>query len=250
MATSFRPTSSRASSNESPPASPRLTALMGLLTKMYTGCAPSQLPDDDGLMFMAAVWDEQLDTIPTDWLDRVFKAALAVHRTSFALTTGDILTAWDGLLNERMRAAHPDPTRALPAAASVPCPRCHGAGWLIDRQSGKAGQRAAVRCNACQGSGQDAAPHARPTFVVNALLPILRAFTEEHHDPQNAFTLVRWALACQAAGLMPYDLRRMLESAETDSLYEALTALGIAVDPPAPPKPGTVGYWAKVGDSF
>jgi hypothetical protein len=85
---------------------------------------------------------------------------------------------------------------------------------------------------------------------VNALLPILRGFTEEHRDPVNSFTLIRWALAVKEAGLMPYDLRRMLESTGQGTLYEALTDLGLSVDPPAPPKPGTVGAWAKVGESF
>lgn len=217
---------------------------------MYLGCAPSQLPDETGLMLMAAAWDEQLDAIPTDWLERVFKAALKEHRSTFPLTTGEVLTAWDALLDERMRAAQHDPARALPAGATVPCARCHGAGWLRDLQSGRAGQRAAVKCAACAGSGQQSAKSSRPTFLVSALLPILQGFTEEHHDPVNVFTLIRWALAVQEAGLMPYDLRRMLESTEAPTLYEALTALGIAVDPPAPPKPGTGSHWAKVGESF
>lgn len=226
-----------------------MTVLMMNVAKVYA-LSDKPLPTGDQGAAVVSSWNDALDAIPTDWLDRAFTTAIRAHRGVFMVTFGEVLDAWDGLLNERMHAAQHDPARALPAAVSVPCPRCHGAGWLIDRQSGKAGQRAAVRCDACQGSGQDAASSDRPTFVVNALLPVLRAFTEEHHDPQNAFTLVRWALACKAAGMMPYDLRRMLESTGKATLYEALTDLGIAVDPPAPPKPGTVGYWAKVGDSF
>lgn len=214
-----------------------MTVLMMNVAKVYA-LSDKSLPTGDQGAAVLTGWADALDVIPTAWLDRTFKAAIRAHRGAFMVSFGEVLDAWDGLLNERMQQAQTDPARALPAGATVPCPRCHGAGWLSDRASGGPGQRAAVRCDVCQGAGTQAAASSRPTFYVNAILPILRAFGEEHRDPQNALTLVRWALACKAANLMPYDLRRLLESAGTDSLYGALGSLldgtGVPVPPPVP----------------
>lgn len=181
---------------------------MGLLTKMYLGCAPTQLPDKDGLMLMAAAWDEQLDAIPTDWLDRAFKAALKGHRSAFPLTTGEVLDAWDGLINVRQQAAASIDTRHL-----------------------------------LPGAPKD-------TYYVQGMMAILKAFCEEHRDPLTLPTRLKYALTIVKDGGRAGNFRDLLESTGKDTLYAALTDLGIAVDPPPAPKPGTVGAWAKVGESF
>ena len=94
-------------------------------------------------------------------------------------------------------------------------------------------------------------PGAPPdAYFVGNMLTVLKAFCEEHRDPLPLPVRLKYALAAVEAGARAGNFRDLLESTGQPTLYGALTDLGIAVDPPPPPKPGTVGYWAKVGDAL
>lgn len=209
-------------------------------------------PTPASLALMAGVWDDALRAIPTDWLDRAFSEALQAQRTPFPLTHAEVLTAWDNLLSERQRAATApvDSRHLLPGGASNPCKMCHGAGRVVNGAQ-PVGHRQDAPCPRCQGSGrQPGFAEAAPTSYVGNMLIVFKTFCEEHRDPLLLPTRLKYALVTVKDGGRAGNFRDLLESTGQDTLYAALTALGIAVDPPPPAKPGTVGYWAKVGESF
>jgi hypothetical protein len=165
---------------------------------------------------------------------------------------GEVLAAWDNLLSERQRAATApaDPSHLLPGGASNPCKACHGAGRVVNRAQ-PVGHRQDEPCPRCQGRGrQPGFADAPPTYYVGNMLTVLKGFCDEHRDPLLLPTRLKYALIICKDGGRASNFRDLLESTGQDTLYGALTDLGIAVDPPPPVKPGTVGAWAKVGESF
>lgn len=184
-----------------------------------------------------------LDMVPTAWLDRVFAAAIRAHRGPGLVQPGEVGDAWDGLLTERQAGLPAE--RQLPAGPAPVCVPCAGKGWLIDRAHGTPGYRDLHQCPAC--SGPHAPDRGPDDYTVSALLVVLQEWGAEHADPLPLPVRLRYALACRAAGAPPYDLRRLLDSTQEPTLYRALTALDIAVDPPADPVPGAPGYWQRAG---
>ena len=188
-----------------------MTVLMTNVAKVY---ALSDKPLPLGDLGAAALngWADALTAIPTDWLDRTFSEAIRAHRGAFMVSFGEVLDAWDNLLGARQAAAQPiNTTHLLPGAP-------------------------------------------KETSYVGNMLIVFKTFCDEHRDPlgdKGALpTRLRYALATVKDGGRAGNFRDLLESTGKDTLYEALTDLGIAVDPPPAPKPGTVGYWAKVGENF
>lgn len=182
------------------------------------------------LSLTAAAWGDVLDIIPDAWLGRAFKAAQQAHRGTYPLAASEVADAWDALLTERQQAATVGANRQLPAGPAPVCRTCSGQGWLIDRAHGTPGHRDLYQCPDCSGP----APESRgpEDYTIGALLTVLHAWCAEHRDGLAFPVRLTYALACKAAGAPPYDLRRLLESTTEPTLYRALTALGIPVEPP------------------
>jgi hypothetical protein len=188
-----------------------MTTLMVNVAKVYA-LSDKPLPGGDQGAAVISGWADALTAIPTDWLDRTFSEAIRAHRGGFMVAFGEVLAAWDGMLDVRQQAAQPINTAHLLPGAP------------------------------------------RETSYVGNMLIVFKTFCDEHRDPlgdKGALpTRLKYALATVKDCGRAANFRDLLESTGQDTLYEALTALGIAVDPPPPAKPGTVGYWAKVGESF
>lgn len=187
------------------------------------------------LSLTAGAWADVLDIIPDAWLARAFKHAQTAHRGTYPLAASEVADAWDALLTERQQAASAGPDRQLPAGPVRVCATCSGRGWLVDRAYGTPAHRDMYQCPDCSGP---ALPNRGPEdYTVSALLVVLQEWCAEHRDSLVFPVRLAYALACKHAGAPPYDLRRLLDSTQGPTLYQALTALDIAVDPP--PAAGT-----------
>lgn len=187
---------------------------------------PNQEPEHAAALLSG--WEIVLDKIPDAWLDRAFAAAMQAHRGPGLVQPGEVGDAWDGLLDERRAGLPTD--RQLPAGPVAVCATCSGKGWLVDRTHGTPGHRDLYKCPACAGPVE---PGRGPEdYTIGALLVVLQAWCAEHRDNLAFPVRLAYALACKAAGAPPYDLRRLLDSTGEPTLYRALTALGVPVDPP------------------
>jgi hypothetical protein len=201
--------------------------------------AQRPIPEPAMLEMQAQAWAEiSLVNIPTAALPDAFAAAFQAQRTPYPLTAGEVLAAWDGIITERMRTGRSSAYPALPAGRLITCPRCHGAGHLLDEQSGAPGQRTTVRCDRCQALGQIPAPQgtAPETQEIGPLLALVGDWCAEQHDPygqpEYGFWRLGAVLAIHKAGGTAYNFRAILETSGATDLATALHNVGIAVDPP------------------
>jgi hypothetical protein len=114
-----------------------------LIFKARVACQQDELePAGMLLATMVEAWEEALDLVPTDYLNRCYLFALRNHDSSFPLGVGEIANAW-----EKNGKSWIEETRARMPAGDY-CENCSGTGMeIVIGADGRS--RGARPCSVC-----------------------------------------------------------------------------------------------------